>query len=92
MRGKHQRTLEEIFRRPTASGIRWDDIMSLLKACGAYLEERKGSRVAVELGDHTAIVHRPHPRSTVDKGTVVDIRKLLMGAGVNPNELQDEVG
>ena len=78
-------TLEEIFRRPTASGIRWDDIISLLEACGAYLEERKGSRVAVEIGETTAILHRPHPRSTIDKGMVADIRKFLEEAGVKPN-------
>ena len=86
MRRKHRRTLEEIFRRPTASGIKWDDIISLFEACGAYIEERKGSRIAVEIRDRTAIIHRPHPRSTVDKGMVTDIRKFLEEAGVKPDK------
>ncbi len=82
VRRKHRRTLEAIFRRPTATGIRWEDIVSLLNACGAYMEERKGSRVAVEIGETTAILHRPHPHSTIDKGMVADLRKFLEAAGV----------
>ena len=38
-------------------GNRWD-VESLLLACGADIEERAGSRVAIELHD-VAIFHRP---------------------------------
>jgi len=85
VRRKHLRTLEEVFRRPTASGIKRDDIISLLEACGAYLSERKGSRIAVKSRSRKAIFHRPHPRRTIDKGMVEGIRKFLEEVGVKPS-------
>lgn len=74
-----------IFRRPTQAGIRWADIESLLLACGAEMEERAGSRIAVNLDDVVAIFHRPHPRRTVDKGTVGSMRRFLIQAGIEPS-------
>lgn len=84
MRRKHLRTLTALFRRPTQSGIRWDDIESLLLACGAYVEERSGSRVYIELNDIVAHFHRPHPEKEVRKGAVEAMRKYLMKAGIKP--------
>ena len=86
MRKKHRRTLEAIFKRPTQSGIHWTDIKLLLVACDADIEERAGSRVAVELNDVIAIFHRPHPRKETDKGAVASMRKLLTEAGINPED------
>lgn len=59
--------------------------MSLLKACGADIKERGGSRIAVKLENRKAILHRPHPERTIDKGMVADIRQFLEEAGVMPN-------
>ena len=42
MRKRLRRTLEALFRRPTQSNIKWDDIESLFAALGAYVEEREG--------------------------------------------------
>ena len=61
VRKKHRKTLEVIFKRPTQSGVNWADIESLFAACGAYIEEREGSRVYVELNDVAGHFHRPHP-------------------------------
>ena len=72
------------FRQPAQAGIRWADIESLLVACGADIEERAGSRVAVELHDVIAIFHRPHPRKEADKGSVASVRRFLARAGVRP--------
>ena len=86
MRRRHRRTLAAIFRRPTQSGIPWADIESLLLACGAYIEERAGSRLAIELNDTRAIFHRPHPRREADRGTVASMRRFLIGAGITSEE------
>ena len=83
MRRRHRRTLAAIFKRPTQAGIRWADIESLLQACGADIEERAGSRVAVELNDVVAIFHRPHPRPQADKGAVASVRRFLIAAGID---------
>jgi len=83
MRRRHRRTLAAILKRPTQAGIRWADIESLLRACGAEVEERAGSRVAVELNDVVAIFHRPHPRPQADKGAVASVRRFLVAAGID---------
>ncbi len=84
MRKKHRKTLDAIFSRPTQANIKWDNVESLLKAFGAYIEERKGSRVAIELYDVVAIFHRPHPEKEIDKGAVASIRRFLKEAGLEP--------
>ncbi|MFB3068044.1 MAG: type II toxin-antitoxin system HicA family toxin [Acidobacteriota bacterium] len=84
MRKKHRKTLDAVFSRPTQANIKWDDVEALLKAFGAYIEERKGSRVAIELNDVLAIFHRPHPEKEIDKGAVASIRRFLKEAGVEP--------
>ena len=84
MRRKHRRTLAALFRRPTQSGIRWDDIESLLLACGAYIQEREGSRVYIELDNVVAHFHRPSPEKEVRKGAVNSMRRFLREAGIEP--------
>ena len=82
LRRRHRRTLEAIFRRPTQSGIRWADIESLFLACGAYIEELEGSKLAVEINNVRAIFHRPHPRPETNKKAVESVRKFLSRAGI----------
>jgi len=84
VRKKHRKTLDAVFSRPTQANIKWGDIEVLLKVFGAYIEERKGSRVAIELNDVVAIFHRPHPEKEIDKGAVASIRRFLKEAGVEP--------
>ena len=84
MRRKHHRTLEVLFKRPTQSNINWDDIESLFAALGAYIEEREGSRVYVELNEVAGHFHRPHPQKEASRGAVSSVRRFLMEAGIKP--------
>ena len=84
MRNRHRVTLEAIFVRPTLAGIRWDEIESLLLACGAQIEERAGSRIAIDLNGVRAHAHRPHQRPEATKGAVESIMRFLMEAGIEP--------
>ena len=68
--------------RPTQSGVTWADIESLFIACGAYIEEREGSRVYVELNDVAGHFHRPHPGKEARKGIVDSVRRFLKEAGI----------
>ncbi|MDE2666875.1 MAG: type II toxin-antitoxin system HicA family toxin [Acidobacteriota bacterium] len=83
MRKKHLKTLDAIFKRPTQSGIKWADIESLFSACGAYIEEREGSRVYVELNNRVGHFHRPYPGKEARKGVVDAVRRFLKEAGIN---------
>jgi hypothetical protein len=77
--GKHLRTLEAIRANPTRANIRWKDIESLLLFLGATMKEGAGSRVRFDLGERTAVFHRPHPSPTVKKGVVRAVRTFLEG-------------
>jgi len=57
---------------------------ALFEAFGANIEERKGSRVAIELNDVVAIFHRPHPEKEIGKGAVASIKRFLREAGIEP--------
>jgi hypothetical protein len=64
--------------------IKWRDVESLLKSLGAEVGERSGSRVPVFLHGRTALIYRPHPSPSLDKGAVRDIRRFLESTGVKP--------
>ena len=84
MKLKQQRTLEQIFARPTSGNIQWRDIEALFVEMGADLSEREGSRVAVVLYGEVRVFHRPHPSPNTDKGAVASIRKWCEQHGVEP--------
>jgi hypothetical protein len=84
MNRKQQRILARIFDRPTGGTIKWNDIESLFKGLGAGIEEREGSRVAVELFVEIRVFHRPHPSPETDKGAVASIRDWLFNNEVTP--------
>ena len=69
---------------PPSPGVNWADIESLFAACGAYIEEREGSRVYVELNDVAGHFHRPHPEKETRKGAVESVRRFLKEAAIEP--------
>jgi hypothetical protein len=81
---KQTRTLEAIYAQSTRATIKWTDIVNLLKACGADILQRQGSRVCVKLGKQRAVFHAPHPQKEAVKGAVEDIRAFLQRAGIRP--------
>ena len=84
MRAKHQRTLESMFKRPTPTGMRWTDIVAMLKAAGVEVSQRAGSRVLLKKGTERMVVHRPHPEPETGRTTVRDIAAFLEAVGVKP--------
>lgn len=76
--------MEAIYRHPTSGTIKWFAIEALLKAVGAEIEEREGSRMVVVLDEQAHVLHRPHPSPEADKGAVRDVRDLLRQAGIKP--------
>ena len=84
MRAKHQRTLENMCKKPAPSGIRWLDIVAMLAAAGVGVTERSGSRVLLKMGAERIVVHRPHPEPETGRATVRDIAAFLDAVGVKP--------
>lgn len=84
MRAKHRRTLKAIFAHPVAANLRWGDIESLLRAAGADIEQREGSRIAVIWHGEVNIFHRPHPAPTAGKAALRALRRILERHGVTP--------
>ena len=85
MNSKQRRALERMFSRPTPSGLRWADIVSLLGAVGVKVADRSGSRVLLKKGAERMVVHRPHPGPETGRATVRDIAAFLDAIGVRPS-------
>jgi hypothetical protein len=84
MNARQSRTLSAIFTLPTPADVRWNDIVSLIKAVGDVDQKRSGSRVAFTVNGLTHITHKPHPASEVGRMSVRDIRDFLQDAGITP--------
>jgi hypothetical protein len=84
MNARQAKTLAAIFGHPTPGNIRWNEIVSLIRAVGDVDEKRSGSRVAFTVNGLTHINHKPHPGSEVGRASVRDIRDFLKDAGIIP--------
>jgi hypothetical protein len=75
------KTLKEIFAKPTRADLRWDAAVGLVKKLGGTVTQRAGSRVAFDLGHLTIVLHEPHPGDIMKKYAVESLRDFLMAAG-----------
>lgn len=78
----HRATVEKLFSHPTSHNIQWREVLSLLEAVGSVSEEHDG-RYKVRLGGETETFAVPKHRD-IDTQMVVDLRRMLRGAGVAP--------
>ena len=78
----HRATLERIFSHPEGANIEWRQVLSLLEAVGSVTEEHNG-KVKITLGGKTEVLRPPRGKD-VDKGTIVELRRMLSSAGLAP--------
>jgi len=78
----HRATLERIFAHPVSANIEWRQVLSLLEAVGSVTEKHNGN-VEVTLGNETEVL-RPPREKDVDTQTIVDLRRMLSKAGLEP--------
>jgi hypothetical protein len=78
----HRATVEKIFQHPAGHNIQWHDVLSLLEAVATVDEEHDG-RYRVTLGSETETFDVPRGHD-IDTPMVVDLRRMLEGAGVTP--------
>jgi hypothetical protein len=77
MKGKHQRLLETMRRKPTPKTIPWLDIENLLVALGAEVHEGAGSAVSFRMKGQRLSLHRPHPRKEAKPYMVREVLDFL---------------
>jgi thiamine biosynthesis lipoprotein ApbE len=80
--GHHRATVEKIFNHQAGHNIQWHDVLSLLQS-GAAVTEEDGGRYTVTLGPETQTFDAPR-RHDIDEQQVVDLRRMLKGAGITP--------
>jgi len=83
-KGKHRRTLVNLFERPERSNISWNDFMSLMTALEAKVAAAGGSAHAFVLLGRVLVLHRPHPGTELPKPAVKRIRRFLERLGITP--------
>jgi hypothetical protein len=79
----HRVTLEKIFGHPLSGNVEWRQVLSLLEAVGTITQEPNG-KVKVELGGQTEVL-RPPDDKDVDRQLIVDLRRMLTNAGLEPS-------
>jgi hypothetical protein len=79
----HRNTLEEIFSHPASGNIEWRNVLSLLEAVADTTEEHNG-KLKVKLGSETEVFRTPHGKD-IDPQMIVDLRRMLAGAGYAPS-------
>jgi hypothetical protein len=80
--GEHVNTVEKIFGHPASGNVEWRQVLSLLEAVGTVTERHNG-RFEVTLGDETEVLDAPKDKD-VDTQMIVDLRRMLTGAGFAP--------
>jgi hypothetical protein len=79
----HRVTLEKIFSHPLSGNLEWRQVLSLLAAVGTTTQEPNG-KVKVELGGQTEVFQPPDDKD-VDRQMIVDLRRMLTNAGLQPS-------
>ena len=79
----HRVTLDKIFSHPLSGNVEWRQVLSLLEAVATTTKEPNG-KVKVELGGQTEVLQPPGGED-VDRQLVVDLRRMLTDAGLEPS-------
>jgi hypothetical protein len=80
--GAHQRTLEAIFRHPSAHNLEWRDLVGLISAIGD-VHEKANSDFTFAVAGHHHTLRKPHTKDLAGS-EVIEIRHFLKQAGVSP--------
>jgi hypothetical protein len=78
----HRDTLHKIFAHPGGGNVEWREVRSLLESIGAAHEEHNG-KFKITIGDETEVVVAPRSKD-IDRQLLVDLRRMLKGAGYAP--------
>jgi hypothetical protein len=77
--GAKRRTLEAIFRHPSAHNLEWTHVVALIKKIGE-VDERANSEFAFHVAGHLHLMRKSHSKDLTGP-EVIDLRKFLHQAG-----------
>jgi hypothetical protein len=80
--GPHLRTLEALFRHPTAHNLEWMDVVALIEKIGV-VRQKADNKFALEVDGEHLLMHKPHTKD-LTSSEVVDLRHFLLRAGWSP--------
>ena len=87
--GAHRRTLEAIFRRPSAHNLEWSDVVGLVASIGET-HERANNEFVFEVAGKRHLTRKPHTKD-LTSDEVIDLRHFLMQAGFSPEHRSEPV-
>jgi hypothetical protein len=80
--GSHLRTLEALFRHPTAHNLEWMDVVALIEKIGV-VHQKSDNKFSLEVDGEHLLMHKPHTKD-LTSSEVVDLRHFLMRVGWSP--------
>src|ERR1700727_1870457 len=83
LHGAHLKTLEALFRHPTAHNLEWMDVLALFEKIGT-VHRRPNDQFAFDIGAEHHQMRKPHGKD-LSSSEVVDLRHLLERAGWSPD-------
>ena len=87
--GPHRRTLEAIFRHPSAHNVEWSDVVGLIGAIGD-IHEQSNDKFVFEVARKRHLMRKPHTKD-LTSDEVIDLRHFLMKAGSSPEHPSEAV-
>jgi hypothetical protein len=90
---KHDKTLHDVFQKPTRADVRWSAVEAMVKKKGGAVKYNgNGSAATITVGERRIVVHRPHPGDIMVKPMVEDVREFLARVGITPEDRKQERG
>jgi hypothetical protein len=80
--GSHRKTLEAIFRHPSAHNLEWRDVIALIKKIGG-VEEKANGEFAFSVAGERHLMRKPHTKD-LSGSEVIELREFLLRAGWSP--------
>jgi hypothetical protein len=77
--GSHHRTLEAIFRHPSAHNLEWSDVLGLIGKIGE-VDEKANNEFAFHVDGELHLTRKPHTKDLTGSD-VVELRKFLTKVG-----------
>jgi hypothetical protein len=82
LHGSHLRTLEALFRHPTAHNLEWMDVIALFEKIGT-VHQKANAKFSVELTGEHYVLRKAHTKD-LTSSEVIDVRHFLQRAGWSP--------
>jgi hypothetical protein len=80
--GSHRRTLDAIFRHPTAHNLDWRDVVAVMGELG-NVHEASNDSFTFEIAGHRHVMHKPHTKDLTGEA-VEELRHFIGKTGLSP--------